>query len=372
MRLNRLPSVIEDQRRRSRVAEVLGWIAEHTCAPYSYFHLCDREESERGIWWGEQHPSVERAASWVASTAQPLFIAGPCGAEMPDGHVVDEAALPLACFPVVAGNAVIGALAIGVPLDAGPGSVCQPPTVDMLSCLVGMTLQNASLEADLSQKEEQMRDLIRGTVDAQEAERERICLEVHDGVAQTLASAFQYLQTAESVSIEDTQERRLLLRASALVKMAIQESREVINSLQPATLSDLGLVRTLQQELRQLEHETRWKVTFDADQVRLPSEVETGLYRIIREAITNVRRHAETTRLHVAIRAVEGRLKIEVKDWGKGFAFNHADLSSKKGTMGLISIHKRAELLQASCAIHSAPGQGTSVRLEMPLHGCDV
>jgi len=168
-------------------------------------------------------------------------------------------------------------------------------------------LEIESLQRELRDKEAQVRQLIRDTLDAQEAERERICLEVHDGVTQTLASAFQYLQALESSVLEGPHARQLLIKASALVKQAIQESREVINSLQPATLRDLGLVATLRQEIRQMEQETRWKIDFKADAVRLPHDVETGLYRIIHEAIANARKHADTKRLRIKISSADVR-----------------------------------------------------------------
>jgi PAS domain S-box-containing protein len=214
--------------------------------------------------------------------------------------------------------------------------------------------------------EEQVRGLIRDTLNAQEAERERICLEVHDGVTQTLASVFQYLQTLETTLAEGTPAKQLVFRASALVKQAIQESREVINSLQPATLRDLGLVATLRQEVRQLEQETRWKIDFKADTIRLPADIETGLYRIIHEAITNARKHADTERLRLAISSTANRVKVEVRDWGIGFNYNPQNMLRRPGA-GLLSIRKRVELLQGVCDIESRPGQGTTVRVEIPL-----
>lgn len=232
----------------------------------------------------------------------------------------------------------------------------------------GKTLEVESLQRELREKEAQVRELIRDTLDAQEAERERICLEVHDGVTQTLASAFQYLQTLESSVLEGSQARQLLIKASALVKQAIQESREVINSLQPATLRDLGLVATLRQEIRQIEQETRWEIDFKADSIRLPHDIETGLYRIIREAITNARKHAATNRLRIRLTSADAQMKVEVRDWGVGFDYNPRDISNRRGT-GLLSMRKRAELLQGTCHIQSIPGQGTVVNVEIPFRG---
>lgn len=246
------------------------------------------------------------------------------------------------------------------------GQANQAVKETLESRLSSVPSEIATLRRELSIKEEQVRNLIRDTIDAQEAERERICLEVHDGVTQTLASAFQYLQTLETTLLEGTPARQLLLRGSALIKQAIQESREVINSLQPATLRDLGLVATLRQEMRQLEQETGWKVDFKADAIRLPRDVETGLYRIIHEAITNARKHAETKRLRVTITSVDDQVKVEVRDWGVGFDYNPQDVSGKQST-GLLSMCRRAEILQGACDIQSTRGKGTVISVEIPF-----
>ncbi len=242
----------------------------------------------------------------------------------------------------------------------------SPGDIDLLRTVgnqIGIGMQNAMLY-------EEVRALIRETIDAQERERERICLEVHDGVAQTLVSAFQYLQALEATAPDDTRTKQLLAKTSAQVKQAIQESREVINSLQPATLSDLGLVSTLRQELKRLGQETGLKIDFKADAIRLPKDIETGLYRIIHEAVFNARKHADTKQLRVKINSEDERVKVEVRDWGKGFDRAYLDRARKRGT-GLFSIRKRAELMKGACEIQSEPGQGTTVRVEIPVNAVE-
>jgi PAS domain S-box-containing protein len=213
---------------------------------------------------------------------------------------------------------------------------------------------------------EEVRALIRETLDAQERERERVCLDVHDGVAQTLVAAFQYLQSLEAIAPNEKDIKGLIAKATVQVKKAIQESREIINSLQPATLREVGLVATLRHEMKRLEQETGLKVEFKADDIRLPRDIETGLYRIIHEAVFNARKHSKTRRLRVRINSVNGLVKVEVKDWGKGFAQAHLDSSKRRGT-GLFSIRKRTELMKGTCDIKSAPGQGTTVYVEVPF-----
>ncbi len=117
-----------------------------------------------------------------------------------------------------------------------------------------------------------------------------------------------------------------------------------------------------------MAQETRWKIDFRADAIRLPQDVETGLYRIIHEAITNARKHAATKRLHVGITSADGQVKVEVRDWGVGFNYSPRDLSPRRST-GLLSMRKRAELLQGTCDIQSTPGQGTVINVEIPFSG---
>jgi len=236
------------------------------------------------------------------------------------------------------------------------------------SKLIDFRSEVEALQREVRDKEEQMRNLIKDTLDAQEAERERICLEVHDGVTQTLASVFQHLQSLESTALEGAHAKQLLLQARTLVKQAIQESREITNSLQPATLKDLGLVTTLRHEMEQLEGETGWKIDFKADAMRLPQNVEAGLYRIIHEAINNARKHAQTKRLRVRMTSSGDQIRVEVRDWGAGFNYSCGEMSRRGGT-GLLSMRKRAELLQGTCNIESTPGHGTVVSVEIPFSG---
>jgi len=344
--------------------------ARQASASYGFLLLYDPGASEwcHTAWYGrdqalEGHVAV---AQWVMSRAEPLFLQGRTDANEIVGYNVEEEALPLLCVPVMCNGSPRGVLGVGLPYSARNEFRRRLPFVESLGEMAGAVLEIADLRKELLHKEAQVRELTTDNFDSQEVERERICLEVHDGLAQTLASAFQYLQTMESTLPEGSRSRQLLLKANGLVKQSIEESREIINSLQPATLRDLGLVATLQYEMRQLEQEMGWEIDFKADAVSLARGVETGLYRIIHEAITNVRKHADTKRLRVRITKADDQIRIEVEDWGVGFNNKPGDMSNKNGT-GLLSMRRRAALLQGACDIQSSPGQGTTVRVEIPL-----
>ena len=215
---------------------------------------------------------------------------------------------------------------------------------------------------------EQLHRLVENTIAAQESERERICLEVHDGVAQTVAAAFQYLQGLESNLPANSPDADLIDKAKAQMKHAIQEAREVVNSLQPAALKDLGLIPTLRQEMHRIEEENGWKINFDASAQRYPPAIEIGLYRIIHEAITNIKKHTRTRGVDISILNDGQYINVVIKDRGKGFDKDSPDIIKKKG-IGLISMRKRAELLQGALNIESIRGKGTSVMIKIPFDG---
>ena len=228
----------------------------------------------------------------------------------------------------------------------------------------------ALLENEKKNRElvEQLHRLVESTITAQESERERICLEVHDGVAQTVAAAFQYLQGMESNLPANSPDADLIGKAKAQMKHAIQESREIVNSLQPAALKDLGLIPTLSQEIHRIEADNGWKINFDASAQRYPPAIEIGLYRIIHEALTNIKKHTRTRGVDISIQNDGQYINVLIKDHGKGFDKDSPDIARKKG-IGLISMRKRAELLQGTLDIESIRGKGTSVMIKIPFDG---
>jgi len=141
----------------------------------------------------------------------------------------------------------------------------------------------------------------------------------------------------------------------------------MINSLQPATLSRLGLVSTLRQEMHDLSTEIGGKIDFKADSFRLSKELEIALYRIIHEALTNARKYAHTNRVRVELKQSDKEVVVQIKDWGAGFELSSSWLwASRQGT-GLLSMQRRAELIGGICHIESSPGSGTTVTVKVPI-----
>lgn len=229
------------------------------------------------------------------------------------------------------------------------------------------SIKHADLSRTLVDREQQVSHLLKATIDAQERERERICLEIHDGVTQTLAAAHHYVQVVDSYPQLPEGVRPHIHRAGTLVRTAIREARELIATLRPAALDTLGLVVTLRNEMEDLGAQTGMCIEFEADEVRFAKATETALYRIMREAVTNVTKHARASRVAVRVKQARDRILVEVQDDGVGFDPAVEARQPTPHKVGLLSMRKRVELLGGALTLVSRPTEGTLVRVEVPL-----
>jgi two-component system sensor histidine kinase DegS len=207
------------------------------------------------------------------------------------------------------------------------------------------------------------------TIEIQEAER--IILEIHDGPAQTLTSAFQCLQTVDQIArpcfVQRPELDRLFRRALGLVGQAVRETREIINGSIPAALEAHGLVAVVRQELERLEEETGCRVKFFSGAwPTLHGQAELAIYRIIHEALSNARKHAQSPRLEVEMNQKGERLLVRVKDWGVGIAPARLEPSPSGSCLGLLSMRRRTGLLGGNFNIVTAPGRGTEIMVDIP------
>ena len=226
--------------------------------------------------------------------------------------------------------------------------------------------------AKLADHQQQLKALVGKLMAAQEEERRRIAREVHDGLVQTAIASHLRLQTfAKDHSPPAAEGKKSLDRALELAGRTVTEARRVIEGLRPAALDDFGLsaaVRLLIEELRT----EGWGVAYEDDlgEQRLPTELETALYRVAQEALANARKHAETTRARVTLESREGKLRLEVKDFGRGFDPETVPPAGGPGErMGLTGMQERIALLGGHFEIRSRAGEGTTVLAKLPLQG---
>src|SRR3989442_1321067 len=150
---------------------------------------------------------------------------------------------------------------------------------------------------------------------------------------------------------------------------AIQETRGLIAGLRPATLDDLGLAGALAAEAREMAEETDWVLTTEVeDPGHLTLEAEATLFRVLHEALENVRTHAAAHRVRFSLKASDDDLVAVVADDGRGFlTTDWMDMGARSGHFGLLGMRERIALLGGECRITSRPGAGTEVRIRVPL-----
>jgi PAS domain S-box-containing protein len=226
------------------------------------------------------------------------------------------------------------------------------------------------LNQELAERERELHSMVGRMSAVQEEERRRVAYEVHDGFTQMAATAYRRLQTfAEHRRPESAEDREELEDAIALVQRTVGEARCVIANLRPITLDDFGLATAIRMQIEELRtdgFEASYEGTLGEE--RLPSMLEINLFRVAQEALTNVRKHAETNRVRVAIGRHDGVVRLEVRDWGRGFRTSEVrGRSSPSERVGISSMRDRVALLSGILQIRSEPGVGTSVVAEVPL-----
>jgi signal transduction histidine kinase len=229
--------------------------------------------------------------------------------------------------------------------------------------------ENAVLYEELKQKERLRGELLKKVIGAQEEERRRIARELHDETSQALTALAMGMETVTltpSLSREQLQQKLAGLKGLAV--KTLDEVHNLIYDLRPSILDDLGLVAGLEwyaeNRLQPLGLGVRVEVS--GRERRLPSEVETTLFRIGQEAISNVARHAEASNVLLTIHFNESAVSLEVEDDGKGF-LPAADSSTAPAGWGLLGMRERTALLKGELEIASEPGRGTCVAVRVPL-----
>lgn len=208
--------------------------------------------------------------------------------------------------------------------------------------------------------------LARQSLRAQDEERARVAHEIHDTAAQSMVSAYRFLDAARVASGSDAdQPDPRLVVASERLKTAIAEVRAVLARLLPPGLEELGLADALRTRIRSVR-EDGVDAEVVGDLPRLEGWVEQALYGIASEAVSNAVRHGRPGNVRIDLRSVRSRAVITVVDDGRGFD-PAAVVRTEDGGLGLIGMTRQASWLGGAARITSAPGGGTRVRVSIPI-----
>jgi signal transduction histidine kinase len=211
-------------------------------------------------------------------------------------------------------------------------------------------------------------------VNAQEEERKRIAQDLHDSVGQGMSAIKYSLERASLLARRDQAEQ-----AVRVVDIAIERAQDVIDevraismNLRPAVLDDLGAVsaiRSFCRDWREVYNTVSVATDIAVTDKDVPSAIATGVYRAVQESLNNVARHAQARRVWVSMRITTGKLVVKIRDDGVGFRVTlDARVARRRPTLlGLRGLRERTERSGGCCTVTSAPGKGTTVRLEWPI-----
>jgi PAS domain S-box-containing protein len=211
------------------------------------------------------------------------------------------------------------------------------------------------------------RRVLKRLLELHDRDRQLIAYEIHDGLVQDMAGAVMRLEAAHSAWPADCEPsgKKHLASAIRLMQGGIAEARRLINGLRPPVLEAEGVESALANlaEEHRLNGDLDVDLTCDVQFRRIPPALETAIYRIVQEGLSNVRNHSQSKKARVKLAQKGDRVTIEIQDNGVGF-----DPAAKKGRRhGLEGIRERARLLDGKFEIDSKPGQGTTLTIELPL-----
>lgn len=218
--------------------------------------------------------------------------------------------------------------------------------------------------------QEQLRRLSRQILLAQEGERKKISRELHDDIAQTLTGINVHLEGLSKEAKANTLGlRQKITRTQRLVAKSVNIVHRFARELRPTLLDDLGLIPALHSFLKEFTKRTRLRVRFRAFAAveQLSGMKRTVLYRVAQAALTNVAQHAQASRVKVSIQKLRDAVCMEIQDDGKGFEVERVLFPKRYKRLGLLGMRERVEMVRGSFTVESAPGQGTTVRAQIPF-----
>lgn len=208
-------------------------------------------------------------------------------------------------------------------------------------------------------------------LEAQEKERQRIAADLHDSTVQNLTGLFHKAELSfKLIDIDSVRAKLELSSMSNTIKLIIDEMRDIIFNLKPMSLGDLGLILTIDRYIDQLkkEHDIQIRFFHNEENMNVVPVINTTLFRIIKEACTNVIKHGNASRLDINIEYTLDNITVSISDNGVGFNIEKYKANNKiqMSNFGLSIMQERAALLSGTLKIDSREGKGTKVIVAVP------
>jgi len=299
-----------------------------------------------------------------------------------DELAIDERAREKLCcvlgVPLRVGSKLIGCLVV---INIAGGHVCTARDSDFMQALAGYAaaaIENARLyEAERRGREqasaatEQKDRLLAQLFRAQEDERRRVAMDLHDGPTQKVSAAALALETARELLRERPQMAIAQIRTTEdVLRRAVDEMRELVQNLRPTALDDMGLATAVAQQVREVALAAGIEAHFSVqgENGSMDPQTAAAVFRVAQEALANVRKHAQARNLWVEMKMLDSALELVIRDDGRGFVVEDGGDPSGRH-FGLMGMRERMEMVGGSLSIESEPGAGTTVMLSVPANG---
>jgi len=347
--------------------------ANHTGADYvSFLARSDAGALVIKAQVGERRPGWQEVCREAAGTGEALLLDETAPDHSHLRSLMARAGVSaLLCVPVTIRGEAVGAFSH---LKTAPKAAFAASDLDFATILgqwSSTALENVRLRDTVQGQRPYVQRLLREIAVAQENERRRMAVEIHDGVAQWMVGASYGIRACRALASESRLDdlRRELDETSQTVQRSIKELRRTIADLRPLPLEELGLVAAVCQAGEVLaEDGITCRAEVDADLPKLTTPEEATTYRIVQEILTNVRRHSGADEVIIRMMCRDGLYRVEVTDNGQGFVPEEVGRSEGPAVhMGLIGMRERAELLDGQLMIDSSHGEGTAVRFAFPV-----
>jgi signal transduction histidine kinase/ligand-binding sensor domain-containing protein len=218
--------------------------------------------------------------------------------------------------------------------------------------------------AQLEKEKVMQEDFSRQLIESQESERKRIASELHDSLGQNLLVVKNSAMLGLNMAEDGSRAKKQFDEISAITSQALEEVREITHNLRPYHLDRLGLREALEFMIEQIagSSEIRFSAEIDSIDGIFSKEAEMNLYRIVQESINNIVKHSDATEAKVALKRSDRWVQLRIKDNGKGFTCKPSNSTEpRRRGFGLTGISERAHMIGGEEAIHSVPGEGTTI-----------
>lgn len=331
------------------------------------FAVTEGGEGEGETLEQRRMPADQGIAGWIFTHRQPVIVEDVSqderffkGIDESLGYCTSS----LIGVPLMTKGEMIGVIEV---LNKRSGEKFDEQDLDTLSALAAqaaIAIVNARLYSQIREERDRMLSI-------EEEVHKKLARDFHDGPAQTLASLIMDIEFIQKLLKRDPSKVEAeLLQLKEKATKAMHQARTTMFELRPLVLETEGLKAALEYYVEQLRKTESMSIHLQIEglEERLSHKVEDIVFAIVREALNNIKKHAQANNVWLTVIRGEKELLTTIRDDGRGFDVAEVEISyATRGSIGLLNLYERAEMLGGQIAIESAPGQGTTVSLTVPL-----